>query len=295
MRRLALLPLVLLLPVSAPVRADDAPPPDDVRVTRGLVYGHGGEGDDAVDLLLDLYRPPAKFQGPRPGIVWIHGGAWRAGSRAAMAEFAVELARAGFVGASVDYRLAPRWVFPAAVEDVKCAVRWMREHAPEIGVDPDRIAAIGTSAGGHLALMAGLADASAGLEGKGGHEGVSSRVEAVVSGFGPTDLRGAAEGRPEPVFAAGRAAEASPITYVSKDDPPVLLLHGTKDPVVPFEQSERLEKALREAGVSVTLVPARGAGHGYWRDPERKVDVLATSQVWLERTLPPRVPAATAR
>jgi acetyl esterase/lipase len=278
----SLLALALLFGLGAPAGAEDpVPPPDEVRIERAIVFGKGGE----VDLLLDLYRPPKRFEGARPGIVWIHGGAWRAGTRGAMADFATELAKAGFVGASVDYRLVPAHPFPAAVEDVKCAVRWMRAKAADLGVDPDRIAAIGTSAGGHLALMAGLADEKAGLEGKGGHEGTSSRVQAVVSGFGPADLRGMAGRRPETAFAAGREAEASPVTHASADDPPVLLLHGTEDPTVAFAQSEAMAKALEAVGVSATLVPARGAGHGYWRDPRHRVAVLTTIQVWLERTL----------
>jgi acetyl esterase/lipase len=282
--RVVVLVATFLLAPAALLTAEERAEAAAVRIERGIVFGKGGE----QDLRLDLYRPPAKFAGPRPGIVWIHGGGWRAGSREAMEPFAIELARAGFVGASVDYRLLPKDPFPAAVEDVKCAVRWMRAKAKEIGVDPDRIAAAGTSAGGHLALMAGLADERAGLEGKGRHDGVSSRVQAVVSGFGPADLRGAVGSRPATAFAAGQETAASPVTHASADDPPVLLLHGTEDTTVPYAQSEKMVAALEAVGGRATLIPARGAGHGYWRDPRRRVDVLATIEVWLERNLPAR-------
>ena len=258
-----------------------APDPDPVVVEAGVAYGRAGD----VDLLLDVYRPPARFEGKRPGILWIHGGGWTCGERGAFRRLASEMALEGYVGCSCDYRLAPRFPFPAAVEDVKCAVRWMRGNAERLRLDPDRIAAIGTSAGGHLALMVGLADASAGLEGTGGNAGVSSRVRAVVSGFGPTDFAGAAGGKVE-AFTRGKEREASPITYVSSDDPPVLLLHGTDDPVVPFAHSERLVEALRAAKVPVTIVPARGASHGYWNRPPYPVLVQAMIKAFLDRAMP---------
>ncbi len=262
-------------------RGDMPRGPLPVETEIGVVYGKAGE----VDLLLDVYKPPEKFEGKRPGVLWIHGGGWTRGDRGSMRFEASELALEGYVGCSCDYRLAPAFPFPAAVEDVKCAVRWMRANAERLRLDPDRIAAIGTSAGGHLALMAGLADASAGLEGKGGHPDVSSRVQAVVSGFGPTDFTtGLGAGKVE-AFTAGKDKEASPITYVSADDPPVLLLHGTADELVPFSQSERLADALKAARVPVTLVPARGAPHGYWMRPPWRLQVTVAIKVFLDRTL----------
>jgi acetyl esterase/lipase len=308
----------------ATVRADDAPPapapaPAPTRATppiaprapidveAGIVYGRAGD----VDLLLDVYRPkappppttsegaaPAGAAAPtkRPAILWIHGGGWTRGDRGAFRGLATEMALQGYVGCSCDYRLAPKFPFPAAVEDVKCAVRWMRANAERLGIDPERIAAIGASAGGHLALMVGLADASAGLEGHGGSEGVSSRVRAVVSAFGPTDFVGVAGGKNEEFVVAGSEKAASPLTYVSADDPPVLLLHGTEDAVVPFRHSEVLADALRAAKVPVTLVPARGAGHGYVQRPEWRVVVQAMLTSFLDRSMPaPTAPATPSK
>lgn len=281
-----------LLP--APFVAGDEPPaqprPAPAETEIGVVYGRAGD----VDLLLDVYRPPARFEGKRPGILWIHGGGWTRGSRGGMRSNATEMANEGYVGCSCDYRLAPDHPFPAAVEDVKCAVRWMRANAERLRLDPDRIAAVGTSAGGHLALMAGLCDAAAGLEGAAGNTEVSSRVQAVVSGFGPTDFtEGIGKGKVES-FTAGKDREASPITYVSADDPPVLLLHGTEDRLVPFAQSERLADALKAVKVPVTLVPARGAPHAYWGMPRWRESVSVAIKVFLDRAMPEkRTPPAT--
>lgn len=179
---------------------------------------------------------------------------------------------------SVDYRLTSvresgnvKYPFPAQVHDVKCAVRWLRANAREYKIDPDRIGAVGWSSGAHLALMLGLTDTSHGLEGECGDLNYSSRVQAVVSLAGPTDFIGLyQETRYSPIEAllGGTPEEvpeqyrmASPLTYVSKDDPPVLSIHGDRDPEVPPKQAELLDAKMKEVGASHTLILETGAGH----------------------------------
>lgn len=249
----------------------------EVVTEENVTYGKGGD----VDLQLDIARPK-DGDGPFPAILFIHGGGWRGGSRQGYKAAIADSAKHGYVAATVSYRLTQpdpagkaRFPFPAQVHDVKCAVRWLRANAAKYKVDPDRIGATGGSAGGHLSLMLGLTDESAGLEGEGGNKDVSSRVQAVVNVYGPTDMphimtnsKGAA-----PIvesFLNAKAAEdaevykkASPITYVDKNDPPVLTLHGAADTLVPPDQAERLDKAMKEAGASHTMIIYEKQGHGF--------------------------------
>ncbi len=247
------------------------PVPPGVDVERDVEFGRGGD----VPLMLDIWRPAKPAESPRPVIVAIHGGGWAGGDKAEAAFAAVGFVQRGYVVASVNYRLSATALFPAAVEDCKCAVRWLRANAKRLGIDPDRIGAMGASAGGHLALMLGCADRTAGLEGKGGNDGVSSWVKAVSSWCGPADfVRGELEFAPNirPLlvnFLGGPCAEkpepyrhASPITHASWDDPPMLLVHGDQDSVVPFEQSERMHARLKELGVDVEFVRVRHGEHG---------------------------------
>jgi len=227
--------------------------PDGVTEKLGVEYGRAGE----KPLLLDLYRPAAPHE-PTPGLVFIHGGGWKKGNRSDYKYYAVRFADRGYVVATVSYRLSGEATFPAAVEDVKCAIRWMRAHAEELGVDPDRIAAIGGSAGGHLAMMAGYTANVPDLEGNGGHGGVSSAVQAIVNLYGPCDLT-VSDGRDEPVvtaFLGTTYAEsprdferASPLFHLDRSDPPTLIIHGTVDQLVPVEQSDALAERLGGLGI----------------------------------------------
>ncbi len=255
--------------------------PLPVTVTRDIVYGTAG----GVALKLDLARPESS-DGPLPALVFIHGGGWQLGDKADFEPMIQQFATFGYVAVSVGYRLAPEYPWPAQIEDVKCAIRYLRANAAEHGIDPERIAAAGHSAGGHLALLTGFMRPEDGYEGDGGHPGVSSSVQAVVNVCGPTDLRvwrASPESQAEAKEATGKdfeevladfagtadrnapvIAEASPITYITEAAPPVLTFHGSIDPVVPVEQATLLHEALDEAGVQHhKLVILEGADHGF--------------------------------
>ncbi|MCU0786401.1 MAG: alpha/beta hydrolase, partial [Verrucomicrobia bacterium] len=209
-----------------------------------------------------------------------HGGAWRAGSKENCP--ARRFVARGYAVASINYRLSQHAIFPAQIEDCKAAIRWLRAHAAEYHLDPKRFAAWGSSAGGHLVALLGTTGDIKDFD-KGEHLDQSSRVQAVVDWFGPTDFtqmskyslpnskfdHDAAEA-PEALLIGGpvqenkdKAARANPITYVSKADPPFLIMHGNRDNLVPYQQSELLRDALQKAGVPVTLKIIEGAGHGF--------------------------------
>jgi acetyl esterase/lipase len=227
---------------------------------------------NGTELKLDLTLPTGK--GPHPAVMVIHGGAWRAGNKKDCSVIMPDLARRGYVAISPQYRFCPREIFPAQVEDVKAAVRWVKAHAGEYDIDPERIGAMGFSAGGHLAMMLGLTSPADGLEGASSSGGADSRVKAVVNYFGPTDL--AADDIPEvskPLvkdFLGGTpkekpelAARASPLTFVSRGDAPVLTFQGTKDPLVPATQAIKLAEKMTAAGVPGRVELLLGAGHGW--------------------------------
>lgn len=239
-------------------------------VERNLVYGRGG----GAELKLDLAMPKAG-DGPFPAIVFLHGRGWREGDRQEMNHFIEGVARMGYVGVTVEYRLVPLARFPAPVEDCKAAVRWLRANAGEYRIRPERIGVVGFSAGGHLACMLGVTGEKDGLEGTGGNPDQPSRVQAVVSFFGPTDFstrdwpRDLEREVIVPFLGASFADKsdvyqrASPITYVTKDAPPFLLFHGTEDELVPVDQSKRLAQKLKSFGVPVQLVLLEGEHHGF--------------------------------
>jgi acetyl esterase/lipase len=228
--------------------------PPEVTETKALEYGNvRGRA-----LHLDLFRP-AKTDQPAPAVIFIHGGAWSGGNREQLRLYAIDFAKRGYVTAAISYRLSREAPFPAAVEDAKCAVRWLRAQAREHGVDPDRIAVAGNSAGGHLAMMLGYAPDKPELEGDGGHAGVSSRVQAVINIYGPYDLTAdiARENGAVRRFLQGKTLDeapelhrlASPRFHLAKGAPPTLILHGTIDDVVPIAQSDALAARLQALGV----------------------------------------------
>jgi acetyl esterase/lipase len=252
------------------------------------VFGKGGE----TDLALDIARPE-KLEKPAPCIVFIHGGGWRGGNRKVHASHIIDFAQRGYVVATVSYRLVPSARFPAQVEDVKCAIRYLRAHAQKHQLDPQKIGAVGFSAGAHLAMLLGTMDAKDGLEGEGGHADASSKVQAVVAYFGPTQL-GADD---IPAVSAGMVNDflgstkeenaeirqrASPITYVDKDDAPLLIYQGTKDRLVPHTQAFVMADVMTKAGMPGRVELLIGADHG-WGPPELTRTVEGTLAFFAEQ------------
>ena len=271
-----LLALVLIL-AQAPPEAD---------VVRDVEFGKGGDRA----LKMHLVKPKAPSKDPMPVTVYIYGGGWKAGSRDAGIRPLSRLAAKGYFGASIEYRLSQEARFPAQIEDCKCAIRFLRSKAKEYGIDPERIGVWGPSAGGHLAALIGTSGDVKELEGTGGSAEFSSRVQAVADWFGPTDFLKMGQNKidhdaansPESQLIGGaiqenkaKVAKANPISYVTKDDPPFLIMHGDKDELVPLSQSEMLHEALQKAGVDSTLQVVKGQGHGFrGGDPEQQVEAF---------------------
>ena len=252
---------LLLLPV--PLSAADA-----VTIKSDVVYGTV----DKTQLRMDIAFP-TKQSDPLPCIVVIHGGAWMQGNKSMHTDDIKYFAKQGYVSVSVGYRLAPRHRFPAQVEDVKCAIRYLRANCKKYNIDPEQIGAVGFSAGAHLSMMLGTMDKEDGLEGKGGWPDELSKVQAVVSYFGPTQLD--ANDIPSnsvplvSTFIGGSQKEkpeayrqASPLTYVSPEDAPMLLFHGTSDPIVPYSQAIKMVTAMTRHNIPGRVELLMNADHG---------------------------------
>lgn len=246
--------------------------PELAIIQRDIEYGRAGDRP----LKLDLVRPKQPKADRLPVVVMIHGGGWQRGDKSrALNGVAILAARGDYVGVAVGYRLSGEAKWPAQIHDCKAAIRWLRANAGKFGIDPDRIGVWGSSAGGHLVNLLGTTGDVKELEGDCGTPGVSSRVQAVASSCGPTDflaerrIQGGREPSSVSLLLGGpvdemkaAARQASPINHVTPDDAPFLLVHGTEDPTVPFQQSELFLEALRKAGVDATLVRVEGGGHG---------------------------------
>jgi len=262
--------------------------PDHVEVQRDVVYGKGGGRDLKLDLFL-----PKEGGGARPAIVFIHGGGWQGGNRRAFQRQAAYLAGKGYVGACIEYRLSGEATFPAAVEDCKCAVRWLRANARTHRLDPAKIAACGGSAGGHLAAMLGTTAGRRELEGHGGHGDHAGAVNLVIAFNGVFDLERAGRS-PNANNSVGKFLggtfqekpdlyrQASPLAHASKEAPPFLFLHGTADKVVPIAQARTMLAKLRDLGVKAEIYEADGAEHGFFNRPPHFEPTLKRLEAFLD-------------
>lgn len=273
---IVLLTSLALVTIAQP-RREPIKLPEGTVVHRDLAYVTNGHERQK----LDLYLP--KDAKNAPLVVMIHGGAFRVGSKEG--ENPVPMLTEGYAVASINYRLSQHALWPAQIEDCKAAVRWLRANAAKYGIDANRIASYGQSAGGHLASMLGVMSDVRQFD-VGENLKYSSKVIAVADFFGPTDFLQMDAHRlpngmvhdtadsPESQLVGGaiqankdKVARANPITYVSKGDPPFLIVHGDQDPLVPHHQSELLDAALKKAGVPVSFYTVPGGGHGGFKDP----------------------------
>jgi acetyl esterase/lipase len=259
---ISILTIITLLGFSQNISARNMRVPDGVKVLRNLEYGKV----DGHALLLDLYLPEKTTTKPKL-LVWIHGGGWKNGSKSRINPTIIRLTADGYAAASIDYRLLGLQSHPAQIHECKAAIRWLRAHAEKYGYDATKIGVGGGSAGGHLALLLGLSGGVKELEGNvGGNLDQSSRVQAIVDLFGPSALvmfsKTSKRFRYKYKLDTDFLNSVSPITYLSKDDPPVLILQGDQDRVVPQEQSEYLHKRYQDAGLYSELYIIKGASHG---------------------------------
>ncbi|MEM9414306.1 MAG: alpha/beta hydrolase [Planctomycetota bacterium] len=288
-----ILAVLLALACSMPAVAQNRR--DRPQTDRHIVYA---TLDDGTEMKLDLYRPQGinedTPEADRPKlIVWIHGGAWMMGNRWPCPM--TFLTEHGYTVASVSYRFSNVAQYPAQLHDCKAAIRFLRASADQYGYNADRIGVIGASAGGHLAALLGTTGNDPDTEGElGEHLETSSAVHAVYDLFGPTDLEALSAEIPEESGLAAHspiamllgadprerpdlADAADPVTYLDAEDPPVMIAHGTRDPLVPLAQSEYFAEALEDAGVEHELVIVEGGGHGsrHFHTPEMIAQLIA--------------------
>ncbi len=249
--------------------------PEGVEVRMNVPYGTGGD----VELTTDLFLPPENFATPRPAMLYIHGGGWQAGSPSQFYRQAARLASKGVVGSCCRYRFSADATFPASVHDTKAAVRWLRASAEELNIDSERIGALGGSAGGHLAGMLVTTPGIEQLEGDGGDADQSSAVQLGVLLNPITDMTVFAEdtnlhpavarylgGTPDEM--RDRYELASPLLHIDGETPPCLLVHGTSDQTVPFQQSTQFVGAMQDKGLQARQVLVEDVGHGFFNsDP----------------------------
>ena len=273
--RILFLLLALVLPAAQAQNlvqppAHGAPSPTGLRVLRDLPYVPNASPRQRLDLYL-----PQQPGLPRPLVAWIHGGAWRAGSKDGCP--ARPFVPLGYAVASIEYRFSQDAPYPAQIEDCKAAIRWLRAHCAEYGIDPHRIGVWGGSAGGHLVALLGVTGQVSDFD-TGPNPGQSSAVQCVVDFFGPTDFLNYGQMPAGTLNAADSAVtqllggpvathqvlarNASPLYFVTRDAAPFLIIHGDRDPLVPLQQSQELQAALQKAGVENTLRVIPGGGHG---------------------------------
>jgi len=259
---------VLFLLIGLSLAAQTSPVP--VRLPAGVTVQENVPYDTHPETVMDIYKPAGK--GPHPAMIVIHGGGWTGGTKGSMvANWVVRYLEKGFVVANVEYRLAAVATAPAAVEDAMKAANFFFDNAQKYGADPKRVAVTGGSAGGHLALMVGMTPKSAKL-------GKPEKIRAVINFYGITDVDDQLHGAnmrkyavtwvPEGPERTALARRVSPMTYVRKDVPPVLTLHGDADATVPYEHGVNITKALTLAGAHAEMIPVPKGIHGFPRETQ---------------------------
>ena len=262
-----------------------------VQIEKGVVCGTGG----GRELRCDVFTPPAGTANG-VGVLLIHGGAWMHGDRSQLHGYGIFLGRNGYTSVACEYRLSGEAKWPAQLEDVKLALRWMRANSAQLGIDPDKIAVSGNSAGGHLSLMLAATQHLSDFDGAGGHAGVPAHVAAAIAFYAPTNLSVPAKSDGEdPVLDAvllalfgedrsvARLRGASPISYARADFPPTLLLSGNADTTVSVDESLRMYRALIGAGARAELHVYEGAPHAFDAVPEFGRQCASIIQLFLDR------------
>lgn len=256
-----------------------------VTVENHVVFGTGG----GRDLRCNIYRPPDQRPNA-PAVLLVHGGGWMQGDRSQLHGYGILLGRVGYLCVACEYRLSGESKWPAQIHDVKAALRWMRANAGELGIDPEKIAVSGNSAGGHLALIVGGTPNLPEFEGDGGNAGVPTDVSAVIAFYAPAALANESAARdsmlgmlmgPNPTPEALRGV--SPVSHVSANFPPTMLIHGTKDELVPTEASLRMYRDLSAAGVDTELHIFAGEPHGFDAQPALGRQCASMMALFLDR------------
>lgn len=262
--------ILALCLISVAVSATELNVPDSIIFERGVEYAN----PDGQHLQMNIAQPKAEHH-HLPCVLCIHGGGFRAGNREGYNGLLIKFAERGYVAATMDYRLAPKYQYPAAVYDVKAAVRWLKANAAKYGIDPHRIGVTGDSAGGHLVQFLGVTADLKQFEGDEGNLDQSSSVACVVNRYGPSDFTksygksvDAAEVLPlwlggNLETARAKHIESSPLNWVTPSAAPTLILHGTEDKYVAYEQGVWMRDRLQACGVEVEMLTLEGAGHGF--------------------------------
>lgn len=298
---------ILSLLIALPLAAQQNPPyapPAGVDVQTDVVYATIGERQ----MHLDLYLPKTPTAAPMPAVVYIFGGGWSKGSKIAFRRQAAYMATKGYAGACIEYRLSGEAKYPAAIYDAKAAVRWLRANARKYNIDPNRIAAAGGSAGGHLAMLLGTTGDNPAYDSEEGVKGVSSRV-AAVAGFNPAvdlvDFGKRMESGAHNAVVAFLGASyqdkpelwraASPTFQVSAKSAPSLFLHGDADTTVPYQKSVEMMQKLKAAGVRAEIFTAPGARHGFFNNPPFYEPTLKRMEEFFNAVLSPGGSPTTER
>lgn len=244
--------------------------PGQVEIQENQIFGTGG----GRDLSCDVFMPPSDGEN-RIGILLIHGGAWMQGDKSQLKAYGIQLARYGFVTVCAEYRLSGEACWPAQIHDCKAALRWMRANADSLGIDPERIAVSGNSAGAHLALLLAGTPNDVEFEGEGGNADIGTSVSAVIAIYPPTRLKGGSQldtavgllfGDPDVSQAV--QDRASPITWSQKNFPPTMLVHGNNDKVVPVSETLNMYDQLQKDGAKVEMHIYEGAPHAFDKEPD---------------------------